>query len=475
MILVSEKASGSTTTPQHDLGTVWGLDVVALHDRVWASRGIQVIRPNEGAIASSRPALYLLLDEHHLVSFDVRPVLKQLHWQKPRAVRIRVRSGRPSEYREIVHTDACGRFQGVQREYTRTFHDIGRCWLTPDRRVATRWACAGTAAAAVREIRATIGRDHRSHLVVDGEIADRRNEAAATEWFENTVGQWNRMTAVLDDVYQFSHSVWVHETSRIAPGVRFVGPVWVGAGVVIDQATVVVGPVAIPDRQWCVSPARDVNWDLVVTPRWRLAPRLRWGRTRRVSKRLFDIVFSSVVLLATLPMYPFVIGAILLEDGWPPFFAHRRQSIGGRLFPCYKFRTMCQDAELLKARLVAANVCDGPQFYLQDDPRLLRVGKFMRRYQIDELPQFFNVLLGHMSIVGPRPSPDSENQCCPAWREARLSVRPGVTGLWQIRRTREPQTDFQEWIRYDLQYVQSESWKMDIWIILQTIKKVIAG
>ena len=229
MILVSEKAAGSATTPQHAPATVWGLDVVALHDRVWASRGIQVIRPGTGAIASSRPALYLLLDEHHLVSFDVRPVLKQLHWQKPRAVRIRVRSGRPSEYREIVHADACGRFRGVQREYTRTFHDIGRCWLTPDRRVATRWACAGTAAEAVREIRATIGRDDRSHLVVDGEIADRRDEASAPEWFENTVGQWNRTTAVLDDVYEFSHGVPVHEPSRLPPAGRDPAP-GVGGG-----------------------------------------------------------------------------------------------------------------------------------------------------------------------------------------------------------------------------------------------------
>ncbi len=77
-----------------------------------------------------------------------------------------------------------------------------------------------------------------------------------------------------------------------------------------------------------------------------------------------------------------------------------------------------------------------------------------------------------MSVVGPRPSPDKENQYCPAWREARLSVRPGVTGLWQVRRTRAPETDFQEWIRYDLEYVTHESWRLDVWIILQTIRKI---
>ena len=98
----------------------------------------------------------------------------------------------------------------------------------------------------------------------------------------------------------------------------------------------------------------------------------------------------------------------------------------------------------------------------------------MRKYKIDEFPQFINVLLGHMSIVGPRPSPDKENQYCPAWREARLSVRPGITGLWQVASERKPQTDFQEWIRYDLEYVQTNSWRLDLAIIFATIKKILS-
>src|SRR5690606_37334355 len=165
----------------------------------------------------------------------------------------------------------------------------------------------------------------------------------------------------------------------------------------------------------------------------------------------------------------------MIEDGWPVFFAHRRQTIRGREFPCFKFRTMCRDAERMKAALAAVNACDGPQFFMQEDPRLLRVGRFLRRYQLDEPPQFWNVLLGHMSVVGPRPSPDGENQFCPAWREARLSVRPGVTGLWQIRRTREPLTDFQEWIRYDLEYVMQQSLRLDLWVIRQTVLSILFG
>jgi len=97
---------------------------------------------------------------------------------------------------------------------------------------------------------------------------------------------------------------------------------------------------------------------------------------------------------------------------------------------------MRKDAEELKAKLKAQNQADGPQFFIDNDPRLTSVGKVLRKYNLDELPQFINVLRGHMSVVGPRPSPRHENQYCPPWREARLSVRPGITGLWQIHRTR---------------------------------------
>jgi len=134
---------------------------------------------------------------------------------------------------------------------------------------------------------------------------------------------------------------------------------------------------------------------------------------------------------------------------------------------------MRKDSEQIKARLMAQNQADGPQFFIKNDPRLTKVGAFIREYQIDELPQLFNILKGEMSVVGPRPSPFKENQFCPPWREARLSVRPGLTGLWQISRTREEGNDFQEWIRYDIQYVEKQSFWMDVWIIWRTILLVV--
>ncbi|MEO6436078.1 MAG: sugar transferase, partial [Tepidisphaeraceae bacterium] len=175
----------------------------------------------------------------------------------------------------------------------------------------------------------------------------------------------------------------------------------------------------------------------------------------------------------TLPLDPVIMLAIWLEDGRPFFFGHMRETMGGREFACLKFRSMRKDAEKIKKELKARNQADGPQFYIENDPRLTRVGKILRKYNLDELPQFFNVLRGDMSIVGPRPSPYSENQFCPPWREARLSVRPGITGLWQVRRTRRAGSDFQEWIKYDIEYVETRTWWRDLVIIWKTFATII--
>jgi lipopolysaccharide/colanic/teichoic acid biosynthesis glycosyltransferase len=193
----------------------------------------------------------------------------------------------------------------------------------------------------------------------------------------------------------------------------------------------------------------------------------------RAFKRLFDVVASIIGICGSLPLYPFIMAAIWFEDGRPFFFGHTRETIGGREFKCWKFRSMRKDAEKIKDQLKKLNQADGPQFYIENDPRLTRVGRFLRKYNLDELPQFFNVLAGHMAIVGPRPSPYRENQFCPGWREARLSVRPGITGLWQVRRTRRAGSDFQEWIKYDIEYVETRSWWLDMKIIWKTVMTMV--
>ena len=191
------------------------------------------------------------------------------------------------------------------------------------------------------------------------------------------------------------------------------------------------------------------------------------------AKRIVDIVLSIVGLCCTLPLFPLIMLATWLEDGRPFFFGHLRETIDGREFRCWKFRSMRNNAHLMKDVIAKLNQVDGPQVFIKDDPRITKVGKFLRKYNADEFPQFWNVLRGDMSMVGPRPSPRKENQFCPAWREARLSVRPGITGLWQTRRTRNRGSDFQEWIKYDIEYVENMSMWLDFKIMYKTLEQVV--
>jgi lipopolysaccharide/colanic/teichoic acid biosynthesis glycosyltransferase len=167
----------------------------------------------------------------------------------------------------------------------------------------------------------------------------------------------------------------------------------------------------------------------------------------------------------------FAIIAVLirLESRGPIFYGDLRETRGGRVFKCYKFRTMFVGAAARQRELMNANQMDGPQFKIDHDPRVTRVGRWLRAISFDEFPQLVNVVLGQMSLVGPRPSPFRENQLCVPWREARLSVRPGITGLWQVCRNRRGSGDFHQWISYDLQYVRHMSLLVDLKIIVATV------
>lgn len=193
----------------------------------------------------------------------------------------------------------------------------------------------------------------------------------------------------------------------------------------------------------------------------------------RCLKRIADIFFASAVLILFLPFFPLIALAVKLNSPGPVFFRHKRQGIYGREFFCLKFRTMLADADKIQHKLRFKNQVDGPQFKIDDDPRITLVGSFLRETFIDEIPQFINILFGQMSVVGPRPSPESENSQCPFWRDARLSVRPGITGLWQLRRTRSRGRDFQEWIHYDTEYIRNLSPRLDFLICCQTAKKLV--
>ncbi len=203
---------------------------------------------------------------------------------------------------------------------------------------------------------------------------------------------------------------------------------------------------------------------------FRIWPRFSYAR---FFKRIADIVAAITVIMLFVPFFPIIALIIKLTSRGSVFFKDKRQGLHAKEFQCLKFRTMLVGADKIQDKLRVVNQLDGPQFKMEDDPRINNVGRFLRDTYIDEILQFFNVLLGQMSVVGPRPSPESENTLCPFWRDARLSVRPGITGLWQVCRTREPMKDFQEWIHYDVKYVKNLSLKLDLWICLQTVKKMM--
>lgn len=480
-------AQDARITPPHVAGSspafpaeLWGRSIRELHDLYWASYSVQVIRRGGEAPIRSGPALYLLVEDDGLVQFSLLPILKQLHWASPDAIRIRVSESTQASYRELVRASDDNRLIAIDRVYGTRTARTGRAWITGRQNIAQDWQNSSKLQDGRTQMRSILRDAETLPCSVPGVAGIDHDELARGRWLDAVMSSWTRPRAVFGSVYEPDRGVVVHETAWVPGSCRIVGPVWIGAGVQVPEGSLIIGPRVLgdaepPKESSSLPIAEQVDWEEVKRRDYELPALTRVSSMRAIVKRAFDIVFSLCVLLATFPIYPIVMLLIYLEDGRPFFFAHTRQTRGGKNFPCIKFRTMVNDAEKIKADLRAKNMADGPQFFMKNDPRLLRIGKVLRKFQIDEFPQFINVLVGHMSVVGPRPSPDKENQYCPAWREARLSVRPGVTGLWQVRRTRAPDTDFQEWIQYDLEYVQHQSFWRDMRIILETSKQVFGG
>lgn len=190
-------------------------------------------------------------------------------------------------------------------------------------------------------------------------------------------------------------------------------------------------------------------------------------------KRALDVIAASAGLVLTSPILLGAAIAIKLTSRGPVFFKQMRSGQYGRPFPVYKLRTMVVDAEELKAALQERNERDGPAFKLKDDPRVTSVGHFLRRVGADELPQLVNVLMGHMSIVGPRPLPIAEDEQCASWQRKRLDTKPGLTCTWQIGKSRG--ISFMEWMRLDRKYGKDRSIVTDIKLVFKTIGAVIMG
>lgn len=189
------------------------------------------------------------------------------------------------------------------------------------------------------------------------------------------------------------------------------------------------------------------------------------------TKRIFDYVFSAAVLVFFSPVYLGIALAIKLSSPGKVIFKQKRVGLRGRQFYVYKFRTMVSNAEDLRDQLLEQNEMDGPVFKITHDPRVTKVGRFLRKTSLDELPQFFNVLRGEMSVIGPRPPIPAEVKEYERWQLRRLSMRPGITCIWQVSGRND--IPFEEWMKMDMEYIDNWSLKLDFVLLLKTIRTVL--
>lgn len=311
--------------------------------------------------------------------------------------------------------------------------------------------------------------------------------------------------------------VWSDRGVKVAPSAHLIGPVILGRDCVIEDHAYVIGPAVIGDdcrvlegslvresilgAGVTISRRSKVEYALVgarfvtkeeervrdcvavhkqpslalalsgsVHPTAKAKALMPWKTVcgyRQGCKRVIDVLLGSLALLAAAPMMALIAAAIKLDSPGEVFFRQKRCGLGGREFYMIKFRTMCQDADFMQRALWARKTVDGPMFKLDADPRITRVGRFLRKSSLDELPQLINVLRSEMSLVGPRPLAMGEMRFSPSWRDVRLSVKPGITGMWQVNG--RSHAAFHDWIRYDINYVRNYSLWLDLKILFRTI------
>ena len=190
-------------------------------------------------------------------------------------------------------------------------------------------------------------------------------------------------------------------------------------------------------------------------------------RIYEISKRAIDIIGAGSGLLLLSPVIAIVACAVKFTSKGPVFFSQKRVGKNGELFDMYKFRSMVVNAEELKEKLAYQNEMSGPMFKMKDDPRVTKVGKFIRKTSLDELPQLWNVLKGDMSLVGPRPSLPKEVAQFEKWMYKRLCVKPGLTCFWQV--SGRNNIDFEDWMKLDIKYVDERNLWIDIKLIFKTV------
>ncbi|MCH2143800.1 MAG: sugar transferase [Phycisphaerales bacterium] len=472
------RANTSSRIMTGDAPTVWGFDAYELHDAYWRSHGIQCVRRMESFVPQKGLDLFMLLEPGHSTLFDHRKLSNAMSWNRAPLSRIKVTSP-IVPYVERVVEDEQGDLIGIERDYRPSSTNTCRVLMTRRASLAQIWADSEERRKAWTELRRFVDWTRTDHYSTEGHVCRSPAGEKARQLILELVQCWHEPDLVLNGLVQIRPDIWGIPGTSVDEYEHVLPPAWIGRTSGAPGSSVLIGPAVIEDdeeyRKETPSGLRMLEIDEIYRSSARDMQVEDGVSLYSIIKRLIDIVVSLVVLVLFFPALLGIAAAVMINDGRPILFGHERQARGGRNFKCWKFRTMLRNAEDMVTDLSMQNIADGPQVYIRNDPRITRIGRFLRRFHLDELPQFWNVLVGDMSLVGPRPSPDKENQFCPAWREARLSVRPGITGLWQVKRTRAPGVDFQEWIKYDIEYVNRANLMLDARICARTLMRLIRG
>ncbi len=456
---------------------MWGLSAEELHDAYWRSRGIQCVRRATPFVKQPGADMFMLMDMNQFATFELKSIADSIVWNRAPITRVRIKTP-VGDYVERVVSEGDELIR-ISRDYTSRYIGSHGVMLTRRPSIAEAWSRNVRRYKALKELRRYVDWNRTDHYEVKGHVDyTGENPRLDERLVKRLVASWQNPDESISGIKQLKPGIWgVDERQLGANMVAMVPPIWIGGVESIVSSEMMIGPMTIGDDESCFIDAQVRVREIaeIRTPLNHIPEGAVESETTgyQMAKRLIDVAVAFMILLVLLPLLIPVSLAVALTSGLPVFFGHERQSKGGRIFRCWKFRTMMRDAESMVLDLQEDNIADGPQVFIKNDPRITKVGGFLRRFHIDELPQFWNVLIGDMSLVGPRPSPENENQFCPAWREARLSIRPGITGLWQVERTRRPGLDFQEWIKYDIEYVNRATLLLDVKIIIKTLFKIV--